>query len=211
MEWRARNALSQMANAYNTSTLYGLPPSPGGFFTELTHRPVTLDPLKRSLEKIEAEPYSGEQMARVETKILRLLEAGADAQASVLQRELDMRRKLLQIKEWDYPILRKSTISGFNQEMTMTRDGVRVHVDPLESYVGNPDNGSEKDRLIPDDVLDSLEVAKERHLFDTMHVLWAERVPDPLLLGRVDGCEDYFFIAEWGDDITFDQLTKGEK
>lgn len=45
---------------------------------------------------------------------------------------------------------------------------------------------------------------------DTFSVLWVEKVKDPLLLGCIDGCKDFFLICEWGDDIKFDDIVKGK-
>jgi hypothetical protein len=166
--------------------------------------------LKESVKAIEAERFDGTARKRIETKANRLHNAGAVAQAVVLENELRRRDSLVRLKEWDYKLLTKQSIEKFSSEnrMTLTRDGLKVHIDPIESYVGSPESGEAKDRIIPDMVLDKLEEAKERELFDTFHVLWAEKVKDPLLLGGIDGCEDYFFICEWGDDITFEQLTQ---
>ncbi len=88
---------------------------------------------------------------------------------------------------------------------------VNIKIDLLADYVGNPEGGKTKDRIIPDFVLDKLEEAKDRQVFDEFKVLWVERVADPLLLGCIDGCEDFFFVCEWGDDITFEQIMKGSE
>lgn len=169
--------------------------------------------LKHCLNIIEGTPFTGEERSRIETKILRLIEAGAVAQAGVLEKEINMRVKLMRLKDWEYRLLTKKTLDKFSADnrMTMTEDGLRLHIDRLEAYVGNPESGAEKDRIIPDNILDKLEEAKERQLFDSFAVLWAERVPDPILLGVVNGCSDYFYIAEWGDDISFKQLSEGRE
>lgn len=170
------------------------------------------DQLKKSVKQIEAEPFESGARKRIESKIGRLQKAGATAQAIILESELTTRDTLTRLKEWDYKLLTKKTIEQFKSDntMTMTRDGLKVHIDPIEKYCGNPQVGEAKDRIIPDHILDSLGTAKERELFDEYVILWAEKVKDPLLLGIVDGCEDYFFIAEWGEDITFEQISKGK-
>ncbi len=170
------------------------------------------DNLKKSVKDIEAEPFDGKARRHIEDKILDLLEVGATSQAAILEAELSTRDALMHLKEWDYKLLPKATIDKFQQEhrMTFSADGLNLHIDNIEAYVGNPESGKPKDRLIPDEVLGKIKEAKERKLFNEFAVLWAERVPDPIVLGKVNGCEDYFFIAEWGDDITFEQLTKGE-
>lgn len=170
-----------------------------------------LTELKRSIKQIEAEPFTGEVRRKIENKINRLHNAGAVAQACVLEQELTLRDALIRLKEWDYKILTKETISKFESanRMTFTQDGLKIHIDQIEKYIGNPQNGQAKDRIIPDEVLDKLEEAKEREAFDEFQVLWAEKVKDPLLLGSIHGCEDYFYICEWGNDITFEQIISG--
>lgn len=180
--------------------------------TETVNPKEKLEQLKKSVKQIEAEPFTGEARKHIENKINRLQNAGATAQATVLEQELQTKDALVRLKEWDYKLLPKATIKQFESDnvMTLTRDGLRIHIDTLGSYLGNPQAGKEKDRIIPDEVLDNLETAKERELFDEFQVLWAEKVKDPILLGTINGCEDYFYICEWGDDITFEELTNGK-
>ena len=191
------------------SGFLGTGPSTGTTGTTATQQ---LTDLKKSIKQIEAEPFDGTVRRRIEDKIVRLHNAGAVAQACILEQELTTRASLVRLKEWDYKILTKEVIQKFESanRMTLTQDGLRMHIDLLDKYVGNPQSGEAKDRIIPDAVLDKLEEAKERELFDEFHVLWVERVKDPLLLGSVYGCEDYFFICEWGTDISFEQITIGE-
>lgn len=167
--------------------------------------------IKKSLKQIEAESFDGNARRRIEDKINRLERAGATKQALILEAELTTKDSLIRLKEWDYKILPKTEINKFQKEntMTLTKDGLKLHIDPLEAYIGNPNIGEAKDRIIPDNVLEKLEEAKERQLFDGFAVLWAEKVKDPILLGCVDGCTDYFFVAEWSDDISFEQIMKG--
>lgn len=162
---------------------------------------ATLETIKKSVKEIEAEPVSKKTVDKIQAKIDRLLELGALAQAEILDTELRLRQKLNHLKEWDYKLLTAEAIGTFADanRMTATKDGLKIHIDPLETF----------SKLMPDEVLDELEKAKGRKLFDKFAVLWAEKVPDPLLLGVIDGCEDYFYICAWGDDISFDQIVKG--
>ncbi len=163
--------------------------------------------LARSIEKIEATPFTGAEKERLETKIARLQAVGATRQAEILEKQLRLRQRLVALKDWDYPVLKRTTLEKFQS----SNYKVRLHIHDLEHYVGNTDAGDEKDRLIPDDVLDKIEQAKERKLFDAFQVMWAEQVKDPIVFGVLDGCQDMFFVAEWDDDITFEQLLAGEQ
>jgi hypothetical protein len=192
--------------------------SPSRFWAEnatgrSVKKPPTLDGLKKSVQKIKAEPFDAKARSRIETKIQRLHKVGADAQAAILERQITVRESLLRLQEWDYKLLPLTAINSFiskNDNWDGNRGRVIIHVDSITEYQGNPKAGEAKDRIIPDNVLDELDTAEERQLFDDYAVLWAENIPDPLLLGKVDDCEDYFLIAEWGNDITFEQLMKGE-
>lgn len=58
----------------------------------------------------------------------------------------------------------------------------------------------------PQDVLDKLAEHKAREVFDYFTIASIESIPDPLLLGRVNDVKDRFFIAQWGKDITLDDI-----
>ena len=161
----------------------------------------TLELIKKSVKQIKAEAVSKEAQELVSSKIERLSKLGLKAQAVVLNVELQLRCKLARIQEWDYKVLPYEAIEKFDIEnkMTATKDGLKVHIDKLGEYKkGTP----------PDFVLGKLEEAQDRQVFDEFEVLWVEKVKDPLLLGTIAGCQDKFLIAEWGEDISFNQLVK---
>lgn len=210
--YRAMHATQIMSNhIFQLGNPYG--DSPFSYSPTSTVSPTErFKTLKQSVKKIEAEPFNGEAKRNIEDKINRLQSAGAVAQACILEQEIRTRQSLVRLKEWDYKLLTKETIDKFqaDNQMTLTRDGLKVHIEPLDKYCGNPQVGEAKDRIMPDHILDKLEEANARELFDDVAVLWVEKVKDPLLLGIIEGCEDYFFIAEWGEDVSFEQITKGK-
>jgi hypothetical protein len=66
----------------------------------------------------------------------------------------------------------------------------------------------------PDAALLALEEAKKLKCFDAFEIAsvqWIEPVPDPLLLGRITGCEDWFFIAQWDEDVKIDDLLQPDE
>lgn len=175
----------------------------------------TLWPITQSIKEIEAVPFTGKERKRIEDRINRYEKLGVKGQALVLENELKTRDALLRMREWDYKVLPEKDLAQFRKTQdglirTTYRPALKIHIERLEAYTGDPSKGEAKDRLIPDNVLDELDKAEERQLFDYYEVLWAEEVRDPLLLGKIDGCADYFLIAEWGDDITFNQIKKGD-
>lgn len=69
---------------------------------------------------------------------------------------------------------------------------------PLEKY----------EKIPPEGVLKELEQAIGVGCFDRFEVAEIKRVPDPLLLGIVDGCPDRFFIGQWDDDVKISDILK---
>lgn len=67
---------------------------------------------------------------------------------------------------------------------------------PVERYKGIP----------PQDVLETFKEHKARNLFDSFVIAEVNDVEDPLLLGRVDGVDDRFFVAQWGKDVSLDDV-----
>lgn len=174
----------------------------------------TLQLIKKSVRQIKADAVSKDAEKRVKDKIDRLERLGIKAQAVVLKAELSLRIRLARVMEWNYKVLPHEELQKFElaNKVTSTRDGLKVHVDHLKDYVGNTTIEVEKkDMVIPDFVLDKLSEATDRQVFDGYAVLWVEKVKDPLLLGCIKGCKDYFLIAEWGDDVRFDEIMKGKK
>jgi len=68
---------------------------------------------------------------------------------------------------------------------------------PVEEYEGLP----------PAPVLETFKEHKARKVFDYFTIASVNSVPDPLLLGRIDGDDDNrWFIAQWGKDVCLDDL-----
>jgi len=62
---------------------------------------------------------------------------------------------------------------------------------PVENYLSIP----------PKEVLNDMRVHKARNLFDYFTIASVEHIKDPLLLGRIEGTTDRYFIVQWGADI----------
>lgn len=63
----------------------------------------------------------------------------------------------------------------------------------------------------PVEVLDAIESAQKVGCFDEITVMSVEDVKDPIVWGKVNGCSDLFFIAQWDKDITLEQIEVHEK
>lgn len=78
----------------------------------------------------------------------------------------------------------------------------------LHEYPGTP----------PEIVLQKLEKAKKKEVFDEFRILTVVKEEkkildvDPILVGQISEGPDFYFIAEWGNDISLkDILNKGQK
>jgi hypothetical protein len=111
----------------------------------------------------------------------------------------------------DYLFVTPSHINDFNEKLkkeTLREDKRAFHYKklvfiPLEKYEAIPDVNS----------LNALEVAQKRGIFDSFGVVkieWKEEIKDPIIFGRIDGCEDYFFISQWDDDVKVEELIFGK-
>lgn len=66
--------------------------------------------------------------------------------------------------------------------------------------------------LPPADVLLKVKEARAMEIFDRFEVAEIQpvatqvKLPDPIVFGLVDGCTDRFFVAEWGTDVSINDL-----
>jgi len=45
--------------------------------------------------------------------------------------------------------------------------------------------------------------------FEVADIFSKVEVPDPIIFGRIEGCTDRFFIAQWDDDVTIEEIVGG--
>lgn len=62
------------------------------------------------------------------------------------------------------------------------------------------------EKIPPKEVLTRLKEVQEMEVFDNFTVAEVNQVKDPLLLGRIRGSKDRYFIAQWGDDVSLDDV-----
>lgn len=58
----------------------------------------------------------------------------------------------------------------------------------------------------PVGVLEKLQTEKKKKIFNYFTIANVKHIPDPILFGRIDGCPDRFYLAQWGDDVCLDDL-----
>lgn len=67
---------------------------------------------------------------------------------------------------------------------------------PVESYAGIP----------PMKVLEKFKDVKAKKVFDYFTVASVNAVKDPLLCGRIENSTSRYFIGQWGDDVSLDDV-----
>jgi len=130
--------------------------------------------------------------AKEKAKLLK--ELGMDAVAETLLKKKRGRERLLKAVEI-YQYATSEDIDDFNAEMK--NHGRRLVIVEVKDYK----------RLPPDNVLEALKKAQADDLFDSFHIAYIERVKDPILFGQIKAFKNlYFFIAQWGDDVKFEDI-----
>jgi hypothetical protein len=139
----------------------------------------------------------------------RLGKLGLKTASDKLKRLAEKKRKLAIAYE-HYRFVRMEKVQDFNQklkEKTMKREAngyekyQKLSFTPIDEYSEIP----------PDSVLASLENAVNRNCFDSFeiaHIVDVVKVPDPILFARINGCTDRFFIDQWDDDVSIEDILK---
>lgn len=151
-----------------------------------------------------------------------LKELGFDTAAKDLDEKTKLRRRLMLAYE-NYKVLTPEALEAFqielkNKSEKIYRDGKRVaKIDrsryqtikydrvrfrPLSGYPEVP----------PVEVLEKVKQAKRTEIFDSFEVADVESVEereDPIIFGLIKGCPDRFFIAQWDNDLKFEDMVKG--
>jgi len=130
--------------------------------------------------------------AKEKAKLLK--ELGMDAIAEDLLKKKRGRERLLKAVE-RYRYATGEDIDDYNTDLKT--HGRRLAIVEIKDYK----------RLPPDDVLEALKKAQTEDLFDTFHIAYIERVKDPILFGKIKAFKNlFFFIAQWGDDVKFEDI-----
>lgn len=58
----------------------------------------------------------------------------------------------------------------------------------------------------PKEILKTLEKEMDKKVFDYYTIASVNAVRDPLLLGRIKGSQDRWFLGQWGDDVSLDDV-----
>ena len=146
-----------------------------------------------------------------------LRDLGFEAAADETKSKRELARKL-RIAFEHFRVVLPEQIARFNTELarktsnsTPSRDnplGYPIHqrlaFTSTKHYAGVP----------PKEVLEELKKARELNCFDSFEIATIEsvvKVPDPVLFGVIDGCDNKYFIAQWDNDVSIEQILRPEE
>lgn len=151
-------------------------------------------------------------MDKQEQLAKELRELGLATAASTIKVRSNKRDRMVKAYE-NYKYVTQEHLTRYNKELRRKTEKCRgkdivFQEAALIGIEGYPE-------IPPKDVLEALKTAKATQIFDSFQILRVEqrterapeaRKKDPILFGRVDGCGDFFFIAQWGNDVKFEDL-----
>lgn len=150
-------------------------------------------------------------MQKLDEHVSLLEKAGFSAAAKTAKDNADRAGRMARAYE-HYRYVSQETISKFQEKLkaeTIRRTG-KAGFDLYENYDQLVfEDSAAYSGLPPADVLESVSAAREIGVFDTFEVATVKSVReyhDPLVFGRISGCDDRFYIAQWGDDVKITDL-----
>jgi hypothetical protein len=141
-------------------------------------------------------------------------EAGFSKAAENVEYDYALAKKLL-VAYADYQVVTSEQMEKFQARLKKetlqkldkyTEVYKKLKLEPIQTYATMP----------PMEVLDLVSKAKATGLFGSFEVGYItdhveRRDPDPIVFGKIEGCGDYFFIAQWGDDVKVTDILAEEK
>lgn len=125
-------------------------------------------------------------------------------------KKLTEKKRKLAIAYEHYRFVREEKIQDFNQKLKeKTFDRKKNGYEMWQTLTFTPVENYEE--VPPMDVLNLLEEAVGRNCFDSYeiaHIKSVVKVPDPILFGRINECPDRFFIGQWDDDVSIEDILK---
>jgi len=150
------------------------------------------------------EELKGKEQAK------RLKDLGLAVAAQALETEIEFKRKTVIAYE-HFRYVTPEKITDFNNKIKE-----KTHKDHGNGY----STYSTYDRLEfvnlgiygsipPENVLQDLEKAKSMNCFDKFEIAKISSVevrPDPILFGVIEGCPDRFYISQWDNDVSIEDI-----
>lgn len=161
---------------------------------------LVLDDIKKGFAEIDIKDEKS--VDKISVHVSKLEKLGLVKAAEKLRTEHSLLWNDMVIASYGYKKLPKGKVDEYAKKLGWdgsASSNVKLEITPLAQYEGTP----------PAEALTRLEEAQGRKLFDSFAIMWVKRVPDPILVGQIKESKDYYFIAEWGDDVSVDQIMNG--
>ena len=140
--------------------------------------------------------------------IERLEKLGLNTASKKVKEMREMKHKMTIAYE-HYRFVKEEKIVAFNTKLSEesrreNKDSYSYSIlafTSLETYTEVP----------PEMVLDKIEEAIKRGCFDSFEIARIRSVEvkkDPIVFGRINGCPDRFFVAQWDDDVKIEDILK---
>jgi len=169
--------------------------------------------MENEIEQVKTAIQSGEMTTAEYLKSLGLETAGANVEIKIKEKN-DLRelQKKLSLAYEHYRYVTPDKIALFNKELkakTLEKKGKNQWGDITTHDQGIFISLKNFGCVPPQHALDRLKEAQDRKIFDSYEVFKIESietVPDPILFGKINDCEDLFFIDQWDNDVSIDDL-----
>ena len=137
---------------------------------------------------------------------IQLKKLGFKKAVNDIEQGLELKRKMTIAYE-HFRYVKQEKIDAFNaklrKETEETKDYSTIY-DTLQ-FTLVADYGS----VPPAEVLEKVEEAQKLGCFDIFEIATVKSVEerkDPIIFGRINGCPDRFFIAQWDDDVKVEDI-----
>ena|SRR3990167_4847798 len=139
----------------------------------------------------------------------RLEKAGFKTAATKNREIIDRERRLI-VAYKNFPFIQQSRVDEFNAHLKkrtmkgnhpLTMMWQELSFIPVSAYPHTP----------PMDVIEKVEESQKIGCFDYHEVAYIRDVKDPIVFGRIHGCTDRFFVAQWDDDVSMEEILNHSK
>lgn len=121
--------------------------------------------------------------------------------------EMRERKRKMEVAYKSFRVCPPDKVVQFNEKLrkeTLKEDKnsysfKRLEFIPIEKY----------EKIPPEAILQKIEKAIEKDCFDNLEICkiaWHKEIKDPIVFGCINGCQDKFFIGQWDNDITIDEI-----
>jgi hypothetical protein len=128
---------------------------------------------------------------------LKAEEIGAGRVKDKLEKKLEFFLKKTAIQAAGYDVyINEKMIEKYREHLPCNKELV---IDEISEY----------EKPLPRHAQIKLKKAKQYEVFDSFWIFWIQEVKDPILFGQINEESDvYFFIDEWDNDISIEDLLK---